>query len=79
MRGPRQCSTIAVLYRGLDFRQLGIAAGDEGSGQFLRKGIIAADMQTMQNSYLLLLQEFERTKQFLSDPSVIPGPARAVS
>jgi two-component system, sensor histidine kinase and response regulator len=38
-----------------------------------------ADLQTLQNGYLLLQQEFERTKQFLSDPSIIPGPARAAS
>jgi two-component system, sensor histidine kinase and response regulator len=39
----------------------------------------AADLQTLQNCCLLLRQEFERTKQFLSDPSVIPGPSRAAS
>jgi two-component system, sensor histidine kinase and response regulator len=39
----------------------------------------AADLQTLQNCYLLLQQEFERTREFLRDPSVIPGPARAAS
>ncbi len=39
----------------------------------------AADLQTLQNCSLLLRQEYERTKQFLSDPSVIPGAARAAS
>jgi hypothetical protein len=39
----------------------------------------AADLSTLQNCYLLLRQEFERTKQFLGDPSVIPGPSRAAS
>jgi two-component system sensor histidine kinase/response regulator len=39
----------------------------------------AADLQALQNCCFLLRQEFERTKQFLSDPSVIPGPARAAS
>jgi CheY-like chemotaxis protein len=38
-----------------------------------------ADMQSLENCNILLRREFERTKQFLSDPSVIPGPAQAAS
>ena len=37
--------------------------------QRMETDIGGADLQTLQNGYLLLQQEFERTKQFLSDPS----------
>jgi PAS domain S-box-containing protein len=39
----------------------------------------AADARELEGCALLLRQDFERTKQFLSDPSVIPGSARAAS
>jgi HPt (histidine-containing phosphotransfer) domain-containing protein len=38
-----------------------------------------ADVQSLESCNILLRQEFERTKQFLSDPSVTPGPAQAAS
>lgn len=39
----------------------------------------AGDARALQHCNALLRQEFERVKQFLSDPSIVPQPAKAAS
>jgi two-component system, sensor histidine kinase and response regulator len=39
----------------------------------------AGELRTLEQCNVLLRQEFERVKQFLSDPSVAPQPAKAAS
>jgi HPt (histidine-containing phosphotransfer) domain-containing protein len=40
---------------------------------------IAGDARALEHCNALLRQEFERVKQFLSDPSIVPQPAKAAS
>ncbi len=40
---------------------------------------VAGDAQALESCNALLRQEFERVKQFLSDPSIVPQPAKAAS
>jgi two-component system sensor histidine kinase/response regulator len=40
---------------------------------------VAGDARALQHCNALLRQEFERVKQFLSDPSIVPQPAKAAS
>ena len=40
---------------------------------------IAADMRALEQGHALLRREFDRVKAFLSDPAVIPHPAKAAS
>ncbi|HMI76324.1 MAG TPA: Hpt domain-containing protein, partial [Steroidobacteraceae bacterium] len=39
----------------------------------------AGDAHALERCNALLRQEFERVKQFLSDPSIVPQPAKAAS
>ena len=40
---------------------------------------VAANAQSLDQSYALLRREFERVRAFLSDPAVLPQPAKAAS
>ena len=39
----------------------------------------AADARTLEKDNLLLQREFERVKQFLTDPAIVPHPSKAAS
>ena len=39
----------------------------------------AGDARALQHCNALLRQEFDRVKQFLSDPAIVPQPAKAAS
>jgi two-component system sensor histidine kinase/response regulator len=88
----QQLADMAALAARSDFAALGRAAhtlkgssanihaqGLKSLAERLETGCAAGDVRASEQCIALLRQEFERVKQFLSDPSVVPHPAKAAS